>query len=91
MLCLFSFKNPIFSVTNISVRMKSFDFSTENAMLAMQIGLYLIVSLCSMVLINKFFSLEKHHNFTESSHYCRMAYDLYKYVILFLGLSSFQI
>lgn len=44
MICaVFSLKNGIFSVTNVSVRMKSLDFETENK-LAVQIGLYLIAS-----------------------------------------------
>lgn len=39
-------------------------------MLVMQIGLYLIASLCLMVLINKLFSPEKNQNFIESSDRC---------------------
>lgn len=51
-------------------------------MLVMQIGLYLIASLCLMVLINKLFSPEKNQNFIESSDRCWVAYGLYKYIIL---------
>lgn len=46
-------------MTNVSIRMKSFDFETENALLAIHISLYFIASLSSVVLINKFFYFGK--------------------------------
>lgn len=46
-------------MTNVSIRMKSFDFETENALSAIYISLYFIASFSSVVLINKFFSFGK--------------------------------
>lgn len=71
------FLNGVFSETNVSVRVKSFDVEAENAALAVPIGLCLIASLCSVVLLNKFSSFEKNHTFTESSDGRWVAYGLY--------------